>query len=70
MVDICLIQISQLTCQLCELTVADWLLCLGLMPRDKPKGQTVRDVKRQSEQRKEREKQYRREDEEFSEGEF
>ncbi|XP_005099495.1 uncharacterized protein LOC101852180 [Aplysia californica] len=39
----------------------------GLMPRDKPKGQTVRDVKRQAEQRKEREKHSRRDDEEFGE---
>ena len=28
----------------------------GLMPRDKPKGQTLREVKRMSEQRKERDK--------------
>ena len=38
----------------------------GLMPRDKPKGQTVRDVKRNAAQRKESKK----DDDDYGEGRF
>ena len=39
----------------------------GLIPKDKPKGQTVRDVKRNEKERREREKQKEKEDEDYGE---